>query len=301
VGGAENKLRLIPLLEEQTAPNPAKEALNAHKRVDLPRDRSCGFCGLTNHVESKCRNRKRAIEALAAKKPQKLSKPNNSVKKDGKIGSLLDSALSASNKSIFDAYPPDSINAVRSDHTRLHQTDATIISMMVDSGCSTHSFKDQSSFADYSPVAINTKFIRAADNSALVIAGLGTVSVRVKSSKDDIDSTLNLRNVNHVPTLHENYFSVSTAADNGMITVFDESTVRLYNASDSRLIASGERQGDVYYLIGRLASPQLAIINSLSTSNTASGAVWHARMGHACPRRVKSLLRGLATGIKISG
>jgi hypothetical protein len=107
--------------------------------------------------------------------------------------------------------------------------------------------------------------------------------------------------VKHVPALgNANYLSVRTAADNGLITLFDDTSVYLYKANDKRFIASGKRRGNLCYLEGTLATQMsnkhLCI---LSTSNSASEAIWHARLGHVNPNRVKALLQTIPEAIKV--
>ena len=144
-----------------------------------------------------------------------------------------------------------------------------------------------------------TTHVRTADNSQLNLEGIGAVPLLIRSPTESREVLLNLCCVNYVPALHENYFSVSAASGNGILTVFDDSYVYLYSASDSGLITQGTRLGDVYYLQGAKHQPSAISLHNISDTSAASEAIWHARMCHVNPTRVKSLMRGLVTGMNV--
>ena len=89
-----------------------------------------------------------------------------------------------------------------------------------------------------------------ADNSDIKITGTGIVSLKKVPYKSAESLILNLHNTNHIPQLSGNYFSVSAAADSGIICVFDEDSVSLYSALDSDVIAVGPRRDNSYYING---------------------------------------------------
>ena len=79
------------------------------------------------------------------------------------------------------------------------------ITMMVDSGCTNHTFGNKDVFHKYTANSDTDRRVQMADDSELAVKGRGSVSVKTAPSNKTDSVVLNLRNANHVPQLSENF------------------------------------------------------------------------------------------------
>jgi hypothetical protein len=181
---------------------------------------------------------------LAEEQKTTNSGTDKSAKK-AKIGSLTDvDALIENRLKQYDVYSSDSIKMIADSHRNIPTLN---IVMMVDSGCTNHTFGNQNVFHEYTANSDIDRRVQMADNSELAVTGRGSVSVKTAASRKTDSVVINLRNSSHVPQLSEIFFSVSAAADNGIVTVFDDVGVYLYAALDHTPIAVGyRRRGTIF-------------------------------------------------------
>ena len=173
--------------------------------------------------------------------------------------------------------------------------------IMIDSGCTTNSFCTAQYFTQYCVNSDNDRNVEIANNSKLTIAGYGSVSIQLEQPHNRPPVNMTSPNAIHVPDLAAKYLSVSAAADKGLIVVFNSTHVLIYTAHDRNLVAIGQRKGNLYYFSTRPTNNHQQQLNTLTLFNDASHATWHAQLGHKNPKNLKILVRGSATGIKITG
>jgi hypothetical protein len=77
------------------------------------------------------------------------------------------------------------------------QTDSDYI--MIDSGCTTHSFNKQQYFTSYSANNGENNHVEKADNAKLQIAGSGSISLDMRQPGDGPSVTMTIRHAIHVP------------------------------------------------------------------------------------------------------
>ena len=245
-----------------TAPSATtSKAVQSGKTLKWPRDPDTrySFCSKPGRLEADCRKRQKAIADLASNPTEQRNNnnKNNKSKQDktksaATIGSLIDTAFNTD--LIIDTYPKDSISSLGNIGRSASGGDDSI-TVMVDSGYTSHAFVDRNAFSHYQQLPANNtgdrKFVTTAGNAVLRVAGTRTVNILVLQPDKTRRVRISLHNVNHVPALRNNYFSVSAASYNGISTHFDDS-VRLYLSSSRQLIAAGERTGNLYYNKRRL-------------------------------------------------
>ena len=126
------------------------------------------------------------------------------------------------------------------------------------------------------------------DGHALQAAGRGNVSLKMKLPQAK-NQERTLQDVLFVPDLAYNLLSVTSAAKRGKVTTFFESTCEIKDAK-LRLVASGHREGSLYYLDYEGATQQVHSIRS--NENVKKGTIWHRRFGHLGVQSLQSLAKG---------
>ena len=163
------------------------------------------------------------------------------------------------------------------------------MTLHADSGCTQHMTSDRSVLTGIralsTPMVIGT-----AGHAKLVATECGTLGI--------------LKDVLYVPGISSNLFSVSCAAEKGVVTVFDRHGVSLYSESEFTSVGvpfmTGAMQKGMYNLeFGPQQIDAKAMIADAQTENKA--ALWHARLGHPSQRRLREMLNKKAVvGVNIS-
>ena len=295
------RLRLIPLLD-------STKVRSSHGHNKRPRTSAsdtntpqCSFCNRPGHRLADCRDSARAKQLLSAERsscpPQKKVTFSGSQKPHHKVNSV--STESDNKINLIEIYSnesnlvvSDSVGSTVARSDRVNSTgDSPCLStdIMIDSGCTTNSFCTAQFFTQYCVNSDNDRNVEIANNSKLTIAGSGSVSLLLEQPDNRPSVNMTLANAIHVPDLAGNYLSVSAAADKGLIVVFNSTNVLLYTAHDRNLVAIGQRKGNLYYFSTRPTENHQQQLNTLTLSNDASHATWHARLGHINPKNFKFL------------
>ena len=307
------RLRLVPLLDStkvRTSHGQNKRPRTSASDTNTPQ---CSFCNRPGHRLADCRDSARAKQLLSAERsscpPQKKVTFSGSQKPHHKVNSV--STESDNKINLIEIYSnksnlvvSDSVGSTVARSDRVNSSgDSTCLStdIMIDSGCTTNSFCTAQYFTQYCVNSDNDRNVEIANNSKLTIAGSGSVSLQLEQPDNRPPVNMTLANAIHVPDLAGNYLSVSAAADKGLIVVFNSTNVLLYTAHDRNLVAIGQRKGNLYYFSTRPTENHQQQLNTLTLSNDASHATWHARLGHINPKNLQILVRGSATGMKITG
>ena len=94
-----------------------------------------------------------------------------------------------------------------------------------------------------------------------------------------------LHDVLLVPDLAYNLLSVPAASSKGKVTSFSEMRCEIRD-SESKLIASGHREGSLYYLDHRGPNHQAC---SSSDCNSSKETIWHRQIGHLGNQGIQTL------------
>lgn len=155
---------------------------------------------------------------------------------------------------------------------------------IIDSGASSHMCKNSHKFRNFHTFRRQLE-VTLGDGHSLGATGKGDVTLMMNMA--DGKSKCTLRDVLYVPNLAYNLFSVSKATEAGKSTEFDKTGCSVREGAGGRLIASGYRRRNLYYLDqGR--EPHHA--------HTASVVTWHRRFGHLGDqslRKVEKMVHGL--------
>lgn len=164
----------------------------------------------------------------------------------------------------------------------------------LDSGSSSHSCKEKSSFETLSR-AENVK-LNLASNSSTAIQGKGKVRLPVTDGRNL--RSVNLESTIYVPDLRVNLMSVgkiTKRGDHEVIFGKDEAVVQDLQGN-IKMVA--DRIGDLYYV--RTSLPEYA--HAAETGSSPSDLLkWHQRMGHLNVHDLKEMVKNnYVTGIKVN-
>ena len=96
--------------------------------------------------------------------------------------------------------------------------------------------------------------------------------------------TCTLHDVLFVPDLAYNLLSITAASKQRKVTTFTEEVCEIGDL-ESKLIASGHREGSLYYL------DQQDDIHQVCTSQESKRAIWHRRLGHLGSSGMEELVK----------
>ena len=147
---------------------------------------------------------------------------------------------------------------------------------IIDSGCSHHMTGDKSNF----------KYLESYDGGSVTfgsnqrkssIIGLGSVG----------NQNLTISDVYLVEGLNFNLLSVSKLCDAGYYIKFDKNACYLMKASNDKLIYTGERKKNVYYLyLDHFDSGETCF-----SAVTTGSWLWHRRLGHVSIDSIRKLAK----------
>ncbi len=225
--------------------------------------------------------------------------------------------------------PPTTGERDRIGRERTSSPERCSIRMIVDSGC-TGGHMVGSKYLQYTHEFENfNDEITLGDGSKIYSTGIGSLYCYHKEA----DTLATLDDVMVVPNIGDRaFFSVSTAASNGMKTKFSRNTVYIYRKLPNyqrMTVAIGKRNKDNdQYIVEFDISAMPILLNSLnsataedelehdqlpadsitpvlapgSRSNAAPMIIWHRRMAHLNNRDLQSLRdHGIATGMRVIG
>ena len=159
--------------------------------------------------------------------------------------------------------------------------------VVVDSGCSRHSFADRSVFVTYEK--IYSRPIRGIGGSQVQPLGRGTISLDCSVQGKRVGVTL--LNVLHVPDMGVNLLSVGKLLDADIAVGFHKTGCAL-TKDDLKL--TGTRNRDLFFL-DLWDSPNSALA-AYSVPSDPIHQLWHARMGHLGQQNL-SRLPAMAVGV----
>ena len=173
--------------------------------------------------------------------------------------------------------------------TLMAATDAIELSsrVVVDSGCSRHSFADRSMFTTYE--TIHSRPIKGIGGSQVQPMGRGTVALCCEVAGKRV--TVNLPNVLHVPDMGVNLLSVGKLLDADIAVAFHKAGCTL--AINDNLVLTGTRNRDLFFLNLWQTNSALA---AYSVPSDPIHQLWHARMGHLGQHNLNKL-PNMAVGV----
>lgn len=159
----------------------------------------------------------------------------------------------------------------------------------IDSGASMHMTMREDWLEN--KTAPEVQEIVVANNSVIPVAAAGTVNIDV--FVNNIVSSIEIRNVQHVPNLSTNLLSVSQIVKNGHTVRFDNTTCKIFNGK--QLVATADLVDNMYKLNISVKNFALASSSVKQDSN-----LWHRRLGHLNFSDLNKLQNGLVSGVEFS-
>ena len=128
--------------------------------------------------------------------------------------------------------------------------------------------------------------IFAANKGVMKVVAEGTVALHPACSKG---SPIDVSEVQLIPGLAANLFSVSKIVDRGHTAIFRQQGCEVINP-EGRKIATGHRSNGLFKL-------DMQPSKALACQPTKSIDLWHKRTGHLSIKGLKQLKNGLASGV----
>jgi hypothetical protein len=164
---------------------------------------------------------------------------------------------------------------VTSSTTDEHYDNFTIISVFqspswwIDIGANIHVCADISLFSSYQ--GLQGSSILIGNGSHASIRGVGTVDLKFTSGK-----IVQLKNMQHIPTIHKNLVSVSLLLRDGFKVVLESNKVVM--SKHGQFISKGYDCGGLFCL--SLAYFCNKSINHICSTINDSSSLWHSRLCH---------------------
>ena len=153
---------------------------------------------------------------------------------------------------------------------------------ILDSGATCHMCNKESLFTCMkslsSPVSVTL-----GDGHHLQATGRGNVRLKMNLPVKKVE-TQTLHNVLLVPDLAYNLLSITAASERGKVTTFTEKGCEIRD-SKSTLVASGRREGSLYYLNQGETTHQACI------SQDSKRTIWHRRLCHLGNSGMEELIK----------
>lgn len=251
----------------------------------------CHFCRKSGHTKENCtriekKNKEKEefekMKAELAEIRSSLTKSKSTRTEKASVANQVPISPHSSDDEM--TTPSDSDFSYSANHTS-HTT--VLADPVVDSGCSIHMYP---SSAEFSKLSRDCTEVRLADGSVIKSTEKGQIEPGFtdKTSQSAVV----------VPQLTEPLLSVSKLSDDGIVTIFDKSTVLFYRKPNisGKLIGRGVRRGGLYYL------PKVRSTLSCKQANVTEDDVlllWHRRLNHPCIQVLKRALK--KAGVDVSG
>ena len=153
---------------------------------------------------------------------------------------------------------------------------------ILDSGATCHMYNKKSLFSHLVPLQSSIT-ITLGDGHSLQAIGHGNVTLKMKLPLERVE-TCTLHDVLFVPDLAYNLLSITAASKRRKVTTFTEEVCEIRDL-ESKLIASGHREGSLYYL------DQQDDIHQVCTSQESKRVIWHRRLGHLGSSGMEELVK----------
>ena len=137
----------------------------------------------------------------------------------------------------------------------------------IDTGANTHVCSDVSMFSSYQ--VARTSSVLMGNGSRASVRGVGTVDLKFTSGK-----TIQLKNVQHVPSINKNLVSGSLLCRDGFKLVFESNKVVISKCG--QFVGKGYVCGGLFRL--SLSDLCTQIINHVC--NDSESDIWHSRLCH---------------------
>ena len=165
---------------------------------------------------------------------------------------------------------------------------------ILDSGATCHMCNSESVFSSLHaiPSPVN---VTLGDGRNLQAEGRGDVVLKMKLPQGKTESCT-LHDVLLVPDLAYNLLSVTSASKKGKVTTFSEMRCEIRD-SNSKLIATGHREGSLYYIdhVGPIHQAY-----SSCDDNSLKENMWHRRLGHLGVQGMQTLVnKKMVSGMNI--
>ena len=157
---------------------------------------------------------------------------------------------------------------------------------ILDSGATCHMCNDKTAFDSLHPLPSSTN-VTVGDGRSLPAAGKGNVTLNMNLPEGRTE-TCTLHDVLYVPDLAYNLLSITSASKRGKVAIFTSGGCEIRNLK-SKLIASGYREGNLYYLNQK--GPLHRAYPSLDNKNSGE-ILWHRRLGHLGAGGMRALVKG---------
>ncbi len=156
---------------------------------------------------------------------------------------------------------------------------------IIDSGATCHLCNNEVTFRDLQ--ALNSPLsVTLGEGQNLQAVGRGNVVLTMNLPQGKMENCT-LHDVLLVPDLAYILLSVTSASKKGKVTTFSKMRCEIRN-SKSKLIASGHREGSLYYLDHGGPRHQACPSSDRSTSKET---IWHRRFGHLGVQGMQALAR----------
>lgn len=147
---------------------------------------------------------------------------------------------------------------------------------------------------------LNGSGVRAANDDVMKVEGVGDIEIEVFVNDQWHASTI--KDVQYVPSLKVNLFSVIEAGKKGFDTTFTEKGCTIFDRNDKNVVGIGcTDSNDLVRLAFRHAKIQRACLTSNNKGVENSLHQWHRRLGHVNVATIKSMCsHDLVSGIKLT-
>ena len=156
---------------------------------------------------------------------------------------------------------------------------------ILDSGATCHMCNNEAMFSDLRALR-SPLDVTLGDGRNLQAVGRGNVVLSMKLPQGRTESCT-LHNALLVPDLAYNLLSVTSASKKGKVTTFSEMRCEIRD-SKSKLIATGHREGSLYYLDHGGPIHQAC---SSCDCNSSKETIWHRRFGHLGAQGMQALAK----------
>ena len=280
----------------------------------------CNFCKIwCKHTEKECRKK-----AAAAAGGNNSNNNNNDSKSKDHKNRQPDSASGHAPSSSFVATSISTATALEQSQPTFYedlssdgdiQTQSSAFAAVLepaechwisDSGASEHMTYRREWFTELRPIPRGAWPIRAAGNSLLYAAGVGTINISAYVNGETVEHTLT--NVLYVPSIGMNLFSIAQADERGFRITYENKRLNIYKGRIA--VLTGFRHGKTYRMLFKACQPDsTAYVSKTWDENDSHLAItaesipselqlWHERLGHPAFRTVKELANSGAIKLK---
>lgn len=173
---------------------------------------------------------------------------------------------------------------------------------LCDSAATRHGTFRRDWFSTFKPNnQLNNAGVRAANDDVMQVDGVG--DIRIEVFVDGEWRTSTLKDVQYVPRLKVNLFSVMEAGKKGFDTTFTEKGCTIKNRSDNCVVGNGYTDSnDLVRLAFRIAKTQRACLTTYNGNSLENSLQqWHRRLGHVNVATIKSMCTNdVVSGIKMT-